>query len=107
MVPPMPDKSLDQYGVDPAPLPMATKASPAISEDVQDERDAADDRARNHELTPAQRIERLETLATQYFGSHHFEPPAPVFNPDAERDSARVRFQKEMEAIEAKARGGN
>jgi hypothetical protein len=84
---------------------MASRAP--LTEDQQDERDAAEDRARNHDLTPVQRIERLETLATQYFGSHHFEQPAPVFNPDAERDAARARFQKEMEDIEKKARGAN
>lgn len=53
---------------------------------------------------PFARIARLEKLAFQYFGSHHFEAPTPVFNPDAERDSARARFQQEMERIETAAR---
>jgi hypothetical protein len=89
------------------PPPMTTAPTPTLSEEKQDERDAADDRARNHDLSPTQRLERLEMLATQYFGSHHFEAPAPTFNPDAERESARAAFMKQMEAIEAKARGAN
>lgn len=69
--------------------------------------DPATERAAEHELSPAARLERLENLATLYFGAHHFEKPAPVFNPDAERDAARTRFQREMEAIEAKTRAAN
>jgi len=58
-------------------------------------------------IGPLARIARLEKIALQYFGSHHFEAPAPVFNPDAERDSARARFQQEMERIEAATRKTN
>lgn len=59
------------------------------------------------ELTLVERIERIENLAALYFGAHHFEAPAPVFNPDAERDSARARFQQEMERIETATRKTN
>jgi len=59
------------------------------------------------ELTLTERIDRIEKLAHMYFGAHHFEAPAPVFNPDAERDSARARFQQEMERIENEARKPN
>lgn len=72
---------------------------------ADDERDAAEERARAHDLTPAQRLERLETVCAKYFGTDHFEVSKDkVFNPDAERDDARKRFQAEMERIETAAR---
>lgn len=58
----------------------------------------------SEELTVDDRIERLEKLAALYFGAHHFEKPAPEFDPDAARNDARARFQRDMEEIEAKAK---
>jgi hypothetical protein len=50
------------------------------------------------------RLVKLETLAKLHFGDHHFETPAPVFNPQAAADDARARFMREMQEIEAKAK---
>lgn len=58
-------------------------------------------------LSPEDRFLRMERLMMQYFGTHHFAPPALAFNENAERDAARARFQRDMEEIEAKARAGN
>jgi len=72
---------------------------------AESEAEAADHRARDHALSPAQRLERLENICSLHFGVDLFSNTKPlVFNPDAERDSARARFQQEMERIEAEAR---
>lgn len=63
-----------------------------------------EERFRKENMGPLARIARLEGLALKYFGEHHFEPYIAPFNPEAERDSARARFQQEMERIEAAAR---
>ena len=59
------------------------------------------------EMSLEERLVRLENLAAKFFGTEHFAPPAPVFNPDAERDAARRNFQAEMERIEAAAKKPN
>lgn len=68
-------------------------------------REAAEKRAHEHELSPPERLERLEMLCAKYFGVEHFVTVSEtVFDPEAERNSARIRFQQEMERIETEAR---
>lgn len=56
------------------------------------------------EMSPENRLLRLERLALLHFGNHNFEVSAPVFNPENERESARARYVADMERIDAEAR---
>lgn len=61
------------------------------------------DQYRRENMGPLSRIERLEALARQYFGTHHFDPPVAVVDPEAARKAARERYTREMEEIDAAA----
>lgn len=56
------------------------------------------------EMSITERLNRLEMLALQYFGSHHFEAPSAAFNAEAERESARIVFERQMREIEERVR---
>jgi hypothetical protein len=50
------------------------------------------------------RVTKLEKLLALHFGTEHFAPPVPVFDPNAEAEAARARFMRDMQEIEAKAK---
>lgn len=82
--------------------PVTSTPAPAPDEDDYSQGALARDKV-TQEMSPHDRLTRLENLFTQYFGTHHFEPPPKPYDPEAAREAARRRYIADMEAIDASA----
>lgn len=70
------------------------------ADEIEDRSGMSDDGV----LSWQERFLRLERVAIQHFGRDFFTVPAAVYNPELEKEAARARYVRDMEAIDAAAR---